>query len=282
MCIGVDTSKWYFQSVRILGVYLAHKHSNKIILAHLVIKFMPFQFALILLGHEGEKNLFGASMFLTHFHSWWYSIFRKKEQASGSEPMTGNCINYTLITIFPRFSPIFMITLHLWQVIPIFPFLNFQKGSHKCCSWGRWYQRDWRLSGTDVFCLCRGRCMCVKQLQGQRQTTLLGYWLVVSSLNYWFLTQATPEYLLFLLPVCPETGRQHVNASYNRWWMASACQSLTLWVFSNFIIYPFLYCLQPSIYDKMVSNDRKWARIPRNCSAFSRGEILCKKAFSPV
>lgn len=125
------------------------------------------------------------------------------------------------------------------------------------------------LSDTDIFCLSRGRYMHVKQFLGQRQATLSGYWLVVSSLNYWFLAQGTPEYLQFLLPLCPWIGRQHVNASYNRWWMALACQSLTLWVFSNFIIYPFLYSLQSSTYDKMVFGDGEWARFPRNVPCLS-------------
>lgn len=81
--------------------------------------------------------------------------------------------------------------------------------------------------------------------------------------------------------LCPWIGRQHVNASYNGWWMAPACQALTLWVFSNFIICPFLYSLQPSTYDKVafIPNDMGWAGIPKNHSAFMRSEILWKKAF---
>lgn len=35
----------------------------------------------------------------------------------------------------------------------------------------------------------RGRCLGVKQTQRQRQGILSGYWLVVSSLNCWFLAQ---------------------------------------------------------------------------------------------
>ena len=68
--------------------------------------------------------------------------------------------------------------------------------------------------------------------------------------------------------LCLWVGKQHVNASYNRWWMAPACQSLTLWVFSNFIISPFLYSLQPSTYDRVASipNDMGWAEIPKNHS----------------
>lgn len=82
--------------------------------------------------------------------------------------------------------------------------------------------------------------------------------------------------------LCPWIGKQHVNASYNGWWMAPACQALTLWVFSNFIICPFLYSLQPSTYDKVafIPNDMGWAGIPKNHSAFMRSEILWKKAFS--
>lgn len=79
--------------------------------------------------------------------------------------------------------------------------------------------------------------------------------------------------------LCPWIGSQHVNASYNRWWMAPACQSLTLWVFSNLIICPFLYSLQPSTYDKVafIPNDMGWAGILKNHSALRRGEILWKK-----
>lgn len=81
--------------------------------------------------------------------------------------------------------------------------------------------------------------------------------------------------------LCRWIRKQHVNASYNRWWMAPACQSLTLWVFGNFIICPFLYSLQPSTYDKVASipNDMGWAEIPQNHSAFRRYKIPWKEAF---
>lgn len=81
--------------------------------------------------------------------------------------------------------------------------------------------------------------------------------------------------------LCLWVGRQHVNASYNWWWMAPACQSLTHWVFSNFIICPFLYSLQPSTYDKVafILNDIGWARIPKNHSAFRRVKFFERKHF---
>lgn len=52
-------------------------------------------------------------------------------------------------------------------------------------------------------------------------------------------------------------------------------------MFSNFIICPFLYSLQPSTYDKVafILNDMGWDGIPKNHSAFRRGEILSKKEF---
>ena len=46
-----------------------------------------------------------------------------------------------------------------------------------------------------------GWCLGVKQVQGQRQAILSGYWLVVSSLNYWFLTQTHSRLFTILVAV---------------------------------------------------------------------------------
>lgn len=63
---GRHRSKWYFQSVRISGVYLAHKCGNKITLAHLVIELiLLFQFVFNPSRTRKRKKVWGQYVFNT-------------------------------------------------------------------------------------------------------------------------------------------------------------------------------------------------------------------------